>query len=126
MQSMPRILLVFLIVLSVSFPAYALGGWLSNRDDCAPCTRHAYAEYGAEHCRSKHLAHLDCRGLAAYAEHWRLTANQRIAAAYNRQLTPAAAPVLAPATTPEPAPSATPETPAAPVPPNAPEPALPR
>jgi hypothetical protein len=133
MKSMSRILPVFLM-LTVSAPrARAFDGWFSNRDDCAPCTRHAYGEYGAAHACSKHLAYLDCRELAVFAERSRMLINQRIAAAYNGPLAaasaavpppaipaPAAEPTLTPAPvtepTPPPAPATVPDTAAPPAP----------
>jgi hypothetical protein len=61
-------------------PARAGGG----PDDCAPRTRHARAEYQAEHEHSRHLGHLDCAGLAAYTEGYRQTYNQRVLSTYLR------------------------------------------
>jgi hypothetical protein len=65
-----------------STPAFA-GGWFTNRDDCAPNTRHARCEYEAEHAQARSLQDLDCASLTAYAESFRMTTNARILAAYN-------------------------------------------
>ncbi len=59
-------------------PCRTEAGWLSRRDDCAPGTRHARAEWVSEHCAARALADVDCAGLTAYAESWRSQSNQRI------------------------------------------------
>jgi hypothetical protein len=84
MKCVLRVLPMILTVTTLAAPARAFDGWFSDRDDCAPCTRHARAEYGPELARSKHLADLNCAGLAAYAEGWRMGFNQQTLAVYNR------------------------------------------
>ncbi|MFO0953548.1 MAG: hypothetical protein U0835_20825 [Isosphaeraceae bacterium] len=85
--------------------------WRNNPDDCAPCTRHARAEWGPARCQAQQLADLDCAGLAAYSEHMRWAANQTSLRVY--LAVPAAAATASP--TPSPAPAETaPEPPATP------------
>lgn len=59
---------VCLLTLGLMAPARAGLFSTGGRDDCAPNTRHAKAEYGAEHERSKQLEGLDCCGLKSRAE----------------------------------------------------------
>jgi hypothetical protein len=73
---------------SLTVTASARAGWQERlaavRDDCAPGTRHAKAEYACEHARSRHQYHLNCAGLAAYAESERYRYNRSILSLYLR------------------------------------------
>lgn len=82
----------------------ARGGGFSGRDDCAPGTRHASAEYAAEQCLARQLQDLDCDGLAAFAEASRMRINQRVRSTYHSPLGSAAAPPLPTFNTPTPPP----------------------
>jgi hypothetical protein len=79
-------------------------------DDCAPGTRHAGTEYRDAFERAKHLDHLDCAGLSAYAEQMRQCYNQQVLSIYLRptgaQTTPTGPEPLSP---PRPAPAPAPK-----------------
>jgi hypothetical protein len=104
------------------------GAAAGGRDDCAPCTRHARAEYEAAHVRSKQFEHLDCASLTAYTEGQRQCYNRQALSIYlgsSGAQAPATAPARATvpaaprenATTPEPKPSSPePASPPAPAP----------
>src|SRR5262245_13638105 len=83
--------LVLGLTVGGAIPAWASDGWgwVARRDDCAPGTRHARAEWWPEFCLSRRLNQLDCNGLAAEAESQRLWHNQQALAPYLR---PVAAP----------------------------------
>jgi hypothetical protein len=69
-----------------------LDGWNARRDDCAPCTRHAEAEYRGALERAKHLTQLNCAGLSAYSEAARAGYNRRALTAYQAEGPRSAAP----------------------------------
>ena len=78
-------------------PSARADGHASQRgDDCAPGTRNSKCEWGPVFARSKHLTHLDCLGIADYAERLRFRYNQHSLTLYNRAM---AAPAPAPAST---------------------------
>jgi hypothetical protein len=114
-----RLSLGFLLLAAA--PLSARGGWFTRRDDCAPDTRHARAEYEAEHSRARRLQYLDCAGLAGDAETSRMISNQRYLANYQRLRVssapapaPAPLPVITPPTIPPPPGPETPPTPSEP------------
>ena len=92
-------------------PCSTEAGWLSGRDDCAPGTRHARAEWGPERCAARAIADLDCAALTAHAESWRSQYNQQIHARFFRPVAEkprVLTPLPRPQPLPEPAPSDSP------------------
>lgn len=79
---LPTLAVLSAVTLTAAAPSH--GGRRAGRDDCAPGTRHARAEYAAEHRHSRLLKDLDCAGLTAYAEASRLAANAQYHAVYHR------------------------------------------
>ena len=90
---------VTLTATSTAAPARAEDGLFS--EDCAPGTVHARHEYACEHERSRHLARLNCRGLAAYTESLRAGYNGAALGRYLSPQVPAAAPAPRPGVEPK-------------------------
>ncbi len=65
-------------------PSANAGGWAARRDDFAPGTRHARAEYDAELRNTKRFESFNGRGLAAYAESYRHGINAYLTSTYYR------------------------------------------